>query len=374
MTKRDYYEILGVSRDADDQALKGSYRKLAMQHHPDRNPGDAGAEERFKEAAEAYSVLSDAQKRAAYDRYGHQGVQGMGGGNAGFDPNSFDFGDILSQFGFGDVFGGGGKRGGGTRVQRGDDVRYDLQIEFEDAAFGMTAEIQVPRLERCERCEGKGAEPGSSSSSCAQCRGRGEVLYQQGFLSVRRTCSSCSGTGQVIRTPCKECHGEAFHQANRKLKVNIPAGVADGNRLRLTAEGQPSPNGGPPGDLYVFLKVKEHPFFERHENDLHCTIPINFAQAALGAEITVPTLGGEPGTVKVPEGAQSGAQFRLRNKGIAQVNGHGRGDVVVHIDVRTPAKLTREQKKLFEQLTLTLPVNNEPADKGLFERVKDYFA
>lgn len=368
VTKRDYYEILGVTRDSDDAGLKSAYRKLALQFHPDRNPGNHEAEEKFKEAAEAYSILSDAQKRAAYDRYGHQAVQG---GGAGFDPNSVDFGDLLNQFGFGDLFGGGGRRG--TQVQRGDDVRYDLQIGFEDAAFGMTAEIQAPRLERCERCEGKGAEPGSSSSTCQQCRGRGEVLYQQGFLSVRRTCNQCSGSGKVIRNPCRECRGEGHKQANRKLKVTIPAGVADGNRLRLAGEGQPSPNGGPTGDLYVFLKVKEHPFFERHENDLHCTIPVNFTQAALGTEISIPTLGGEQATLKIPEGAQSGTQFRIRNKGIAQVNGHGRGDVIVHIEVKTPAKLSREQRKLFEQLAQTLPVDNEPAEKGIFERVKDYF-
>jgi molecular chaperone DnaJ len=369
VTKRDYYEILGVSKDADDQVLKSCYRKLALQHHPDRNPGNADAEEKFKEAAEAYSVLSDAQKRAAYDRYGHQGVQNMAN-QGGFDPNSFDFGDILSQFGFGDIFG----QRRGNRVVRGDDVRYDLEIGFEDAAFGMTAEIQVPRLEKCERCEGKGAEPGSSAATCPQCRGRGEVLYQQGFLSVRRTCGNCNGAGQIIRNPCRECRGEGFKQSNRKLKVNIPAGVGDGNRLRLAGEGQPSASGGPSGDLYVFLKVKEHPFFERHENDLHCSIPVTIAQAALGAEIAVPLLGGEQGSLRVPEGAQSGAQYRIRHKGIAQVNGHGRGDVIVHLEVKTPTKLTREQKKLFEQLAATLPIDNQPSEKGIFEKVKDYFS
>ncbi len=373
VTKRDYYEILGVGRDADDAQIKSSYRKLALQYHPDRNPDNKEAEEKFKEAAEAYSVLSDGQKRAAYDRFGHQGVQ-MGGGAGGFDPNSFDLGDILSQFGFGDIFGGGSSGRRQDRVVRGEDVRYDLQISFEDAAFGMTAEIQVPGREKCAHCEGKGAEPGSSVSQCAQCRGRGEVLYQQGFLSVRRTCPQCGGSGQVIKNPCRECRGEGFKHVNRKLKVNIPAGVADGNRLRLAGEGQPSPNGGPAGDLYVFLKVKEHAFFERHENDLHCSIPINVAQAALGAEIQVPTLAGEPATLRVPEGTQSGAQLRVRNKGIAQVNGHTRGDIVVHIDVRTPSKLNREQRKLFEQLLPILPTDNEPNEKGLFERMKDYFA
>ncbi|MCU1261617.1 MAG: Chaperone protein DnaJ [Bryobacterales bacterium] len=373
VTKRDYYEVLGLDRGADDAQLKSAYRKLALQYHPDRNPDNKDAEEKFKEAAEAYSVLCDAQKRAAYDHYGHQGVQNMANGGGGFDPNSFDLGDILSQFGFGDIFGGGSGRRGQSRVMRGEDVRYDLQISFEDAAFGMTAEIQVPRLEKCERCQGNGAEPGSGSTGCPQCRGRGEVLYQQGFLSVRRTCPQCNGSGKIVKNPCRECRGEAFKRVNRKLKVNIPAGVADGNRLRLTGEGQPSPNGGPPGDLYVFLKVEEHAFFERRDNDLHCSIPINIAQAALGAEIAVPTLG-EPATLKIPEGTQTGAQFRLRNKGIAQVNGHNRGDIVVHVDVRTPGKLTREQRKIFEQLAQTLPADNEPNEKGLFERVKDYFA
>lgn len=373
VTKRDYYEVLGVERGADDAQLKAAYRKLALQHHPDRNPNNHEAEEKFKEAAEAYSVLADAQKRAAYDHYGHQGVQNMGAGGQGFDAGGLDLNDILSQFGFGDLFGGAGGRRAGNRVSRGEDVRYDLQISFEDAAFGMTAEIQVPRLEKCEPCQGSGAEKGSGSSACGQCRGRGEVLYQQGFLSVRRTCPQCNGSGKVVKNPCRECRGEGFKNVNRKLKVNIPAGVADGNRLRLAGEGQPSVNGGPSGDLYVFLKVQEHAFFERHENDLHCSIPLNIAQAALGAEITVPTLG-EAATLKIPEGTQTGAQFRLRNKGIAQVNGHTRGDIVVHVDVRTPSKLTREQRKLFEQLGQTLPAENAPNEKGLFERVKDYFA
>ena len=369
VTKRDYYEILGVERNAGDQELKSAYRKLAMQHHPDRNPDNHESEERFKEAAEAYAVLSDPQKRAAYDRYGHQGVQSMGG-SAGFDPNNIDLSEVFGDlFGLGDLFGGGRRR---TRAQRGEDVRYDLEISFEDAVFGMSADIQVPRLEPCPHCQGKGAEPGSGSSACPTCRGRGEQIYQQGFLSVRRTCSQCGGSGQVIRHPCHECRGDGYKQVNRKLKVNIPAGVADGNRLRLHQEGQPGANGGPSGDLYVFLKVKEHAFFERHENDLHCTIPINLAQAALGDEITVPTLE-EPQTLKIPEGTQTGSQFRIRNKGVPAVNSHGRGDLIVHVEVKVPTKLTREQKKLLEQLRDTLPVNNEPKEKGLFDKVKDYF-
>ena len=374
MSKRDYYEVLGVGRDAGDPEIKSAYRKLAMKHHPDRNPDDPAAEEKFKEASEAYSVLCDAQKRAAYNRYGHAGVQGAGG-PAGFNPEAFgDFSDILGDFfGFGDLFGGGG--GGGrrrSRVQRGEDVRYDLEISFEEAVFGLPTEIQVPRMEACGRCQASGSEPGSGASTCPTCNGRGEVIYQQSFLSIRRTCSTCNGSGKVIRNPCSECRGQGYKQVHRKLKVNIPAGVDDGTRLRLTNEGQPGPNGGPPGDLYVFLKVKPHAFFERRENDLHCTIPLNMAQAALGAEIEVPTLE-QPHKLKIPEGTQSGAQFRIRNKGTLILNNGGRGDLYVHVDVRVPAKLTREQRKLMEQLRDTLPVDNSPAEKGLFEKVKDYF-
>ncbi|HYM11068.1 MAG TPA: molecular chaperone DnaJ [Bryobacterales bacterium] len=369
VTKRDYYEVLGVGRNADDQQIKSAYRKLAREYHPDVNPGNQqAAEERFKEAAEAYSVLSDPQKRAAYDRFGHQGVQGA----VGFDPSTIDLNDILGDFfGLGDLFGtGGGHRR--NRVQRGDDVRYDLEIGFEEAVFGMTAEIQVPRSEPCDRCNGKGAEPGTGVTACPACHGRGEILYQQSFLSVRRTCGHCGGSGQVIRTPCTKCRGQGFRQAERKLKVNIPAGVDNGMRLRLAHEGEPGANGGPPGDLYVVLKVKEHLFFERHDHDLHCTIPVNVAQAALGAEIEVPTLEGSY-KLKIPEGVQSGAELRIRHKGVAQVNGHARGDIVVHVEVKTPTRLTRDQKKLFEQLRETLPADNQPAEKGIFEKVKDYF-
>lgn len=373
MSKRDYYEVLGVGRDAAEQEIKGAYRKLALQHHPDRNPDNPESEEKFKEASEAYSVLSDAQKRAAYDRFGHAGVQGAGA-QPGFNPDAFaDFSDILGDFfGFGDLFGGGGGGRRRNRAQRGEDVRYDLEISFEEAVFGMPAEIQVPRMEKCGHCEGTGSEPGSGPTTCPTCHGRGEVLYQQSFLSIRRTCSTCGGAGQIIKNPCSECRGQGYVQKQNKLKVNIPAGVDDGTRLRLSHEGQPGANGGPPGDLYVFLKVKPHAFFERKEQDLHCTIPINVAQAALGAEIDVPTLEG-PHKLKIPEGSQSGAKFRLRNKGVARLNGSGRGDQYVHLDVKIPARLNREQRKLFEQLRESLPVDNAPAEKGLFEKVKDYF-
>jgi molecular chaperone DnaJ len=374
VSKRDYYEILGLGREAGEPEIKGAYRKMALKFHPDRNPDDPGAEDKFKEASEAYSVLSDPQKRAAYDRFGHAGLQASGGAG-GFNPDTFsDFGDILGDFfGFGDLFGsgsGGGKRR--TRAQRGEDIRYDLELTFEEAVSGLSAEIQVPRMEGCGRCRGSGSEPGSGPTACPTCRGRGEVLYQQSFLSIRRTCSTCGGSGQIIRNPCTQCRGQGYQQVQRKLKINIPAGVDDGTRVRLGSEGQPGANSGPAGDLYVFLKVKEHPFFERRDQDLHCTIPLNLAQAALGCEIEVPTLE-QPHKLKVPEGTQGGAQFRLRNKGVPMLSGGGRGDLYIHIEVKIPSRLTREQRKLMEQLRETLPVDNAPAEKGIFEKVKDYF-
>jgi molecular chaperone DnaJ len=369
--RRDYYEILGVVRDCDDQALKVAYRKLALQHHPDRNPGDHAAEEKFKEAAEAYSILSDPQKRAAYDRFGHQGVAAAGGG--GFDTAGFpDLSDILSDvFGFSDMF-GGGQRQRRNRAQRGEDVRYDLEIGFEDSMRGLSVDIQVPRLEECGRCHGKGAEPEDGLTTCPTCRGRGEVIYQQAFLSVRRTCAQCNGRGQIIRRPCKECKGEAYLRRERKLKVNIPPGVDNGTQLRLSQEGQPGGNGGPPGDLYVVLKIAEHPIFERHDNDLHCTVPINIAQAALGASIDILTFDGLQ-TIKIPEGSQPANRLRLKGLGVPHLNSSTRGDLYVHLDVQVPAKLTREQRRLMEQLRDVLPVENEPAEKGIFDKVKDYF-
>src|SRR3954447_8977903 len=374
VAKRDYYEVLGVGREAAEADIKAAYRKLARQFHPDHHPDDPTAEDNFKEASEAYSVLSDPQKRAAFDRYGHAGVQGAAGG-AGVDPNAFaDFSDILGDFfggQFGDLFGGGGGRRR-NRPQRGEDVRYDLEIAFEDAAFGLSADIQVPRMEPCDHCRATGSEPGSGPSTCPTCHGRGEILYQQSFLSIRRTCSTCNGSGQVIRNPCGKCKGHGYQQVQRKLKINIPAGVDDGTRLRLAHEGQPGGNGGPNGDLFVFLKVKPHAFFERNESDLHCTIPLNIGQAALGADIDVPTLEGSQ-KLKVPEGTQSGTKFKLRHQGVPHVNGSGRGDLYVHVDVKVPTRLSREQRKLLEQLRDTLPVDNSPAEKGLFEKVKNYF-
>jgi molecular chaperone DnaJ len=373
-TKRDYYEILSVARDCDDGVLKSAYRKLALKYHPDRNPNDQDAEEKFKEAAEAYSVLSDPQKRAAYDRYGHQGLQGVGA--QGFDPSTFnDFGDILGDlFGFGDLFGGAGRRGGGrTRAQRGEDLRYDLEMSLEDSIRGLSVEIQVPRMDLCTRCQGSGAERVDGMTTCPMCHGRGEVVYQQSFLQIRRTCSQCAGRGQIVRRPCTQCKGERQMRTERKLKVTIPAGVDSGTHLKLAHEGQSGFNGGPAGDLYVVIKVKEHPIFERSGDDLLCTVPINVAQAVLGTAINLLTFDGLE-QVKIPEGVQTGARIRLKNLGVPRLQGSGRGDLFVQVDVRVPGKLTREQRKLFEQLRETLPEENEPHEKGLLDKVKDYFA
>jgi molecular chaperone DnaJ len=376
VTKRDYYEVLSVARDCDEQTLKTAYRKLALQYHPDRNPNNHQAEEKFKEAAEAYAVLSDAGKRATYDRFGHQGLGGAaagGGGFNGFDESAFaDFGDILGDlFGLGDMFGqrGGQRRG---RQTRGDDIRYDLDVSFENALRGVSADLLIPRLEACNKCQGTGAEPNGGLVSCTVCAGRGEVLYQQSFLSIRKTCPTCNGRGKVIRQACAQCRGEGFHKVEKKLKVTIPAGVDTGMRLRLSGEGNPGPSGTPPGDLYVVVKVQDHPVFERRDTDLHCTLPINVAQAALGAEIEIETLDG-PQVIKVPEGTQPGEQFRLRNLGVPQLNTRTRGDLFVHLEVQVPRKLTKDQRKLFETLNETLPADNQPTDKSVFDKVRDFF-
>jgi molecular chaperone DnaJ len=375
VTKRDYYEILSVPRDCDEQTLKSAYRKLALQYHPDRNPNNHEAEERFKEAAEAYAILSDANKRASYDRFGHQGVSGAagGGGFNGFDESAFaDFGDILGDlFGLGDMFGqrNGQRRG---RPSRGEDIRYDLEISFESSMLGLSADLLIPRMEACTKCQGSGAEPNGGLVTCSVCAGRGEVLYQQSFLSIRKTCPTCNGRGRVIRQACGQCRGEGFHKVEKKLKVTIPAGVDTGMRLRLAGEGNPGPSGSQPGDLYVVVKVLDHPIFERRENDLHCTLPINVAQAALGAEIEIETLDG-PQVIKVPEGTQPGEQFRLRSLGVPQLNSRTRGDLFVHLEVQVPRKLTKEQRKFFEQLNETLPVDNQPHEKSVFDKVRDFF-
>ena len=375
MSKRDYYEILEVSRTATDQEIKSSYRKLALKYHPDRNQGDKKAEEKFKEAAEAYAILSDADKRARYDRFGHAGV---GGGPQGFDPSQFTgFEDIFG--GLGDIFGfgGGGRRAG---PQRGADLRYDLEIKFEQSAKGAETTIQIPRHETCETCKGNGAAPGTSPTTCPQCRGTGQLRYQQGFFTVARTCGQCRGAGKVITKPCTTCRGQGTIEQMRKLTVKIPAGISTGQRLRLGGEGEAGSLGGPPGDLYVVIFVREHEFFQRDGNDLLCTVPLPFTTLALGGEIKVPGLDGDE-VVKIPESTQTGTTFKLRGKGMPDVSGRGHGDLLVTVQAITPKKLTREQRKLLEQLAQTLPEHKiKPAareedddDRGIFGKVKDIF-
>lgn len=368
MEKRDYYEILGLPRTASEQDIKSAYRRLAVKYHPDKNPGDKDAEESFKEAAEAYSILSDSQKRAQYDRFGHSAV----GSSVGFDPSVFSgFEDILGDFfGFGDLFGTGGRRR--SAAQRGADLRYDLEISFQDAAFGLKTKIKVPRLESCEACGGTGAARGSGPSTCPTCQGMGQVRYQQGFFSISRTCHHCQGTGKVVKNPCKECRGEGRIQREQTMEIKIPAGVDNGSRLRVSGEGEAGVYGGPPGDLYVVIYVKEHEIFERQENNLYCVIPVSFPQVALGTEILIPTLEGQE-CLKIPEGTQSGSIFRLKGKGIPSLNGRGRGDLFVTVNVVTPSKLTREHKKLLEQLAAVSDIENKPLEKSLLNKVKDIF-
>jgi molecular chaperone DnaJ len=381
VSKRDYYAVLGVSRDASDQEIKSAYRKLALKFHPDRNPGDKKAEEQFKECAEAYSVLADSEKRARYDRFGHAAVSGASGGAQGFDPTIFaEFDDIFGNlgdiFGFGGMFGGGRRRGG---PQRGADLRYDLEISFEQSATGAETTIQIPRHEACDTCAGSGSAPGSSPTPCPQCRGAGQLRYQQGFFTVARTCGQCRGSGRVITKPCEKCHGHGTVEQLRKLTVKIPAGIASGQRLRLSGEGEAGALGGPAGDLYVVIQVAEHSFFHRDGNDLHCEIPVNFTTLALGGEIQVPQVLGESEPFKVPEGTATNSTFRMRNKGMPDVSGRGHGDLLVTVKAITPKKLTREQRKLLEQLAAVLPPQQfEPTprqeeDRGLFDKVKDIF-
>ena len=381
MSKRDYYLVLGVSRTASDQEIKSAYRKLALKYHPDRNPGDKKAEEQFKECAEAYAVLADPDKRARYDRFGHEAVSGVASGAGGFDPTIFaEFDDIFGSlgdiFGFGGMFGGGRRRAG---PQRGADLRYDLEIGFEQSATGTETTIQIPRRETCDPCHGSGAAPGSSPTTCPQCRGTGQLRYQQGFFTVARTCAQCRGSGRVIAKPCTTCHGQGTVEQLRKLTVKIPAGIASGQRLRLSGEGEAGTLGGPSGDLYVVIQVTEHAFFHRDGNDLACEIPVNFTTLALGGEIQVPAVLDESEILKVPEGTTTGAVFRLRGKGMPDVSGRGRGDLLVTVQAITPKKLTREQRKLLEQLAAVLPPQQfeptprEQEDRGLFDKVKDIF-
>jgi molecular chaperone DnaJ len=381
VTRRDYYEVLGVGREATDQQIKSAYRKLALQHHPDRNPGDKQAEERFKEAAEAYAILADSEKRQLYNRFGHAGVSGAGaGGSAGFDPTIFaDFSDIFAglgdAFGFGDIFGSRRRRGG---PQRGVDLRYDLEITFDESFRGAEETIQIPREETCETCSGSGAAPGTTAETCSQCRGSGQLRYQQGFLTVARPCSTCRGTGKTIAKPCTSCRGAGRIGRERKLTVKIPAGIATGQRLRLYGEGEHGSAGGPPGDLYVVVHVQEHSFFHREDDDLYCELPMSFPTLALGGTVKVPTLNGRE-ELNIPSGTQAGARFKLRGKGMPNVSGRGHGDLHVVARVSVPKKLTKEQKQLLEDLARTLPsdkdvtADGEAGDKPFFERVKDIF-
>jgi molecular chaperone DnaJ len=372
-TKRDYYEILGVVKSASDQEIKSAYRKLALQFHPDRNPGNKDAEDKFKQAAEAYSVLSDSEKRAQYDRFGHAGLGAGAGGFSGFDPNVFaDFSDILGDiFGFGDFFGGSRR---GSRAQRGSDLRYDLELSFEDAAFGTKTKIKFPRHENCAECGGSGSHQGSGTSTCTTCNGYGQVRYQQGFFSIARTCSQCSGTGQIIKNPCKACRGEGRMVKEKTVELRIPPGVDTGDKLRVSGEGESGGKGGPSGDLYVVLVVKDHDFFERREHDLYCHIPISFPQAALGAQLTVPTLEGDEERVLVPAGTQPGSVFRIKGRGVSKRGGTARGDLYVTVNVVVPSKLSREQKELVLRLGETFQDDNRPIQKKLLERVKEIFS
>ncbi len=368
MSSRDYYEILGVDRGADTAAIKKAYRRLALRYHPDKNPGDHNAEEEFKAAAEAYAVLSDPEKRRRYDQFGKAGLGGQGG-FTGFDPDIFaDFGDILGDlFGFGSLFGGSSRR---KAPRRGADLRFDLELDLEQAVRGYESRIRVPRIERCADCAGKGARNDADIESCTQCGGRGQVAYQQGFFTIARSCGRCGGAGRVIVRPCATCAGRGRVQVEREKSIRIPPGVSDGVQLRLSGEGEASPENGKPGDLYVVLHVREHPVFRREGNDLRCEAPVSFAQAALGARIGVPTFEGRE-EIEVPPGTQTGSEFRLRGRGSPGLNGEGKGDLVVEVVVRTPARLNAKQRELFEDLARL--EGETTTERGLFDRVKEIF-
>ena len=367
--KADYYEVLTVERTASDQELKSAYRKLAMQYHPDRNPDDPAAEEKFKQASEAYQVLSDADKRAAYDRYGHAGVSGGGMDASGF-AGMPDLGDIFGDI-FGEMFNMGGSRRS-SRAQRGRDLQYELTLTFEEAVFGKQSEIQIRRMENCTACQGSGAEPGHGPSVCQQCAGRGQVRFQQGFFSVARTCPACGGTGSIVSNPCRQCRGDGRQSANHTINVTVPAGIEDRMRIRYQGEGDAGRFGGPSGDLYIVVSVEAHPFFEREGNDLHYVLPVSFPQATLGTELMIPTLEGEI-KLKIPEGTQSGTEFRLRNQGVPYLNDHGRGDLIVQVVAQVPKKLTKVQKEWMRQLAETLTVENTPSSRSFFSKMKDIF-
>jgi molecular chaperone DnaJ len=364
MASRDYYEILGVSRTADEAELKKAYRQLAMKYHPDRNPGDKSAEERFKTINEAYAVLSDPDKRAQYDRFGRVDLP----------PGGVDFGDVSVLFEdlFEGFFGGGGRTSSRTRARRGDDLRYDLELTLEEAARGVETRLQIPRLEGCDHCRGAGVEPGSRRVACPSCKGRGQLRYQQGFLTVARTCTHCGGEGHINQNPCKECRGEGRVTREHTLKVRIPAGVEDGSQLRLAGEGEGGMRGGAAGDLYVVIHVREHQFFTRQGNDLHCTLPVTFVQAALGAEVDVPVLDGTA-KLTIPAGTQNDQLLRLRGKGMPTLHGRGRGDAVYRVVVEIPTKLTSRQRELLEEFEQVSKEQPGPLVGGFLESLKKLF-
>ncbi|HEX8957236.1 MAG TPA: molecular chaperone DnaJ [Burkholderiaceae bacterium] len=375
MAKRDFYEVLGVAKNASDDDIKKAYRKLAMKYHPDRNPDSKGAEEKFKEAKEAYEMLSEPSKREAYDRYGHAGVDpNMGAGGGGFGGGAGGFADAFGDI-FGDIFGGGRGRSSGPQVYRGADLRYGLEITLEQAAHGFDTTIRVPSWDNCDTCHGSGAKPGTSPTTCTTCGGHGQVRMQQGFFSIQQTCSKCHGTGKIIPTPCPTCSGAGRIKRNKTLEVNIPAGIDDGQRIRSSGNGEPGMNGGPAGDLYVEIRIKPHPVFQRDGGDLHCEMPISFAKAALGGEIEVPTLSGKA-SFTIPEGTQSGKTFRLRSKGITPYRAGYAGDLFCHVVVETPVKLTEKQKELLrelEHLTIEGGAKHNPQTKSWKDKVKEFF-
>jgi len=377
MAKRDYYEVLGVAKNASDDELKKAYRKLAMKFHPDRNPDSKEAEGKFKEIKEAYETLSEPQKREAYDRFGHAGVDpnaGFGGGPGGFGAGAGGFADVFGDI-FGDIFGGARQGGGGGRagVYRGADLRYAMEITLEQAARGYTTEIRVPSWESCDTCHGAGAKPGTKPKTCGTCNGQGAVRVQQGFFSIQQTCQTCHGTGKVIPDPCTACEGVGRVRKTKTLEVKIPAGIDDGMRIRSAGNGEPGLNGGPAGDLYVEIRVREHAVFQRDGDDLHCEVPIGITTAALGGKIEVPTLDGKA-EIELPEGTQSGKQFRLRGKGVKGLRASYPGDLYVHIAIETPVRLTDPQKKLLRELDALLKdPRHSPQHKGWMDRVKEFF-
>ncbi len=371
MAKRDYYETLNVRRDASAEELKKAYRRLAMKYHPDRNPGDSEAEAQFKEAKEAYEILSDSQKRAAYDQFGHAGVNATAGGG-GFSPGDA-FSDIFGDV-FGDIFGRGGRRGR-THVYRGADLRYELPLDLEEAVFGESKQIDIPTLVECEECGGRGSAKGSSPETCGTCEGHGQVRMQQGFFSVQQTCPRCKGTGQVITNPCRKCQGQGRVHQTKTLSVKIPAGVDNGDRIRLTGEGEAGRNGGPPGDLYVEVRVRPHAIFERDATNLSCEIPISFVTATLGGSVDVPTLDGKV-SLRIPPETQSGRIFRLRGKGVKSVRGGAVGDLYCRAVVETPVNLTAEQKELLKKFEASLGKGNSkhsPRARSWLDGVKKFF-